>query len=110
MQADGRLAGAGGALYAHGRGEVPADEVVLLGLDGRGDVPHGADTGVFDLARENAALRKPGAFMPLIPATVLVPVGVLIPVAVPIGSAPPTRSSSRPVRSAESPLLPGAAA
>ncbi len=55
VQADGGLAGAGGALHAHGVGEGGADEVVLLGLDGRGDVPHGPDAGPLDLAGHDVA-------------------------------------------------------
>ncbi len=55
VQAHGGLAGAGRALHAHGGGELAADEVVLLGLDGGGDVAHGPDAGPLDLPGENAA-------------------------------------------------------
>ncbi|MGX1270836.1 hypothetical protein RKD18_004030 [Streptomyces phaeoluteigriseus] len=58
MQADGGLAGAGGALHAHRGVRLRAHQVVLLGLDGGGDVPHGADTGPFDLAGDEVALPR----------------------------------------------------
>nr|BBJ51975.1 hypothetical protein SAVMC3_46040 [Streptomyces avermitilis] len=55
MQSDGGLAGARGALHTDGGGEVGAYEVVLFGLDGGGDVTHGAEPGAFDLVGEDAA-------------------------------------------------------
>ncbi len=55
VQADGGLAGAGSTLHAHGEAQVAADEVVLLGLDGGGDVPHRADTGPLDLLGDDPA-------------------------------------------------------
>ncbi len=58
VQSDGGLPGARGALDADRGGEVRADQVVLLGLDGGGDVPHGSDAGPFDLAGDDVA--RPG--------------------------------------------------
>ena len=55
VQADGGLAGARGALHADGPVQLGAYEVVLLGLDGRRDVPHGADAGALDLPGEDRA-------------------------------------------------------
>ncbi|GAA3139253.1 hypothetical protein GCM10017687_64870 [Streptomyces echinatus] len=55
VQADGGLAGAGRPLDAHRVGEGGAYEVVLLGLDGGGDVPHGSDAGPLDLAGHDVA-------------------------------------------------------
>ncbi len=66
MQSDGRLPGPRGALHAHRLGQVTSYEIVLLGLDGRGDVPHRADAGPFDLAGDDLADLR------LAPAEVLV--------------------------------------
>ncbi len=55
VQPDGRLAGAGGALDTDGGAEIRPHEVVLLRLDGGGDVPHGAEAGPLDLGGEKAA-------------------------------------------------------
>lgn len=60
VQADRGLAGAGGSLHTDGGGEVGADEVVLVGLDGGGDVAHGADTGALDLAGDDTAALTGG--------------------------------------------------
>src|SRR5690606_31326589 len=53
VQADRGLTGAGRALHAHGPVEVGADDVVLVGLDGRDDVAHGAGAGPLDLLGED---------------------------------------------------------
>jgi hypothetical protein len=61
VQADGGLARAGGALDADGDGDVRADDLVLLRLDGGDDVAHRADAGALDLAGEDrrvAAVRE----------------------------------------------------
>ena len=55
MQADRGLAGARRALYAHGRVGVGANDVVLVGLDGRHDVAHGAGPGPLDLLQHDPA-------------------------------------------------------
>ncbi len=55
VQADRRLAGAGAALYADGAGQPRADDLVLLGLDRRDDVAHGADARPLDLLLEQLA-------------------------------------------------------
>ncbi len=49
VQADGGLAGAGRALHAEGAGDVGADDLVLLRLDGGHDVAHRADARLLDL-------------------------------------------------------------
>ncbi|CAM5642604.1 hypothetical protein SGRIM128S_09649 [Streptomyces griseomycini] len=72
VQADGGLAGAGGALHAHGDAQVPADEVVLPGLDGGRDVPHGPDAGPLDLPGDESADPRALLRLPLPPLQVLV--------------------------------------
>ncbi|CAM5392161.1 hypothetical protein STANM309S_04674 [Streptomyces tanashiensis] len=57
VQAHRGLAGAGRALHAQGGGGLGAYEVVLFGLDGGGDVPHGADPGALDLPGDEGAHR-----------------------------------------------------
>jgi hypothetical protein len=66
VQSDGGFPGARGALHAHRNGQVPSYEIVLIGLDGRGDVPHGADPGPLDLPGDDVT----GPRLP--PAEVLV--------------------------------------
>lgn len=53
VQPDGGLAGARGALHTHGGAQISSYEIVLLGLDGRGDVPHGPDAGPLDLPQHD---------------------------------------------------------
>jgi hypothetical protein len=55
VQADGGLAGARCALHAHGGGDVSAHDLVLLGLDRRDDVAHGAHPGALDLTGQDRA-------------------------------------------------------
>lgn len=63
MQADRGLAGAGRALDAQGRQQRCPDQVVLVRLDGRDDVPHRAGPGALDLGRDQRAdlVRRTGA-------------------------------------------------
>ena len=58
MQADGGLAGAGGALDAQRGVEVGAHEVVLVGLDGGDDVAHRAHARTFDLRPQQAGVQS----------------------------------------------------
>lgn len=58
VQADGRLAGARGALHTDRGREITPYQLVLFGLDGGGDVPHGADTGALDLPGNDAAAAE----------------------------------------------------
>lgn len=55
MQSDGRLAGARGALHADGGAEIRPHQVVLLRLDGGGDVPHGTEPWPLDLDGEKTS-------------------------------------------------------
>ncbi len=86
VQADSGLAGARGALHTHGEGEIAPYQLVLLGLDGGRDVPHGSDAGPLDLPRDD--LARPG----------LAPVEVLVLQAGEIGGVP--AASRRPAEPA----------
>lgn len=115
VQPDGRLPGAGRALHTDGDGEVRPYEFVLVGLDGGGDVAHRADAGAFDLAREDAAAAGRRGEGPLWVAPVREGPGPEVSVRevsvrerLDLQVLPSRRSSSRPVRSVESPRLPGA--
>ena len=54
MQRDGRLAGAGPARNHEDAGQVGADGLVLLGLDGRDDVAHAAGAVAFERGEQGA--------------------------------------------------------
>src|SRR5262245_47026582 len=57
MQSDGGLAGAGRTLDADRGVEIGADDDVLVGLDGRDDVPHRPDPRPLDLGFEDGAVE-----------------------------------------------------
>src|SRR5208282_2109180 len=59
VQPDGRLPGTGRALHANRLVGAGADDVILVRLDGRDDVPHGTGPRPLDLIDED--LARPGS-------------------------------------------------
>ena len=57
MQPDGGLAGAGRALHADRLRRLGPHDVILVGLDGRDDVPHGSRPRPLDLVDQDPARR-----------------------------------------------------
>jgi hypothetical protein len=63
VQADRGLPGAGRTLDAHGLAQPGADDLVLVGLDGRDDVAHRAGARALDLLGEEPALLEVAALV-----------------------------------------------